>query len=81
MSDGWVATHCGALAAECPRMARLRWSPAIAGQPEPGWRLLHGLDTSWKYGQRVRCSRLPPTVAMLRTCPDAPASTARASIG
>ena len=77
MSEGWVATQCG----DPPRMARLRWSPARAGQPEPGTRLLHGLVTSWKYRQRVRCSRLPPTVAMLRSWPDAPASTARASTG
>ena len=72
MSEGWVATQCG----DPPRMARLRWSPARAGQPEPGTRLLQGLVTSWKYRQRVRCSRLPPTVAMFRSWPDAPASTA-----
>src|SRR5204862_501362 len=75
MSEGWVATQCG----DPPRIARLRWSPARAGQPEPGSRLLHGLVTSWKYRQRVRCSRLPPTVAMFRSWPDAPPSTARAS--
>ena len=77
MSEGWVATQCG----DPPKMARLRWSPARAGQPDPGTRLLHGLVTSWKYRQRVRCSRLPPTVAMFRSWPDAPASTARASTG
>ena len=53
-------------------MARLWWSPSRAGQPEPGRRLLHGLVVSWKYGQRVRWSRLPPTVARLRSWPEAP---------
>ena len=77
MSDGCVATHWS----ECPMMARLLWSPSIAGQPEPGCRLLQGREMSWKYGQRVRSSRLPPTVAMFRIWPDAPARTARASIG
>ena len=72
-----MATQCG----DPPRMARLRWSPARAGQPEPGARLLQGLVTSWKYWQRVRCSRLPPTVAMFLSWPDAPASTAWASTG
>ncbi len=50
MSEGWVATHWVAAfsPAECPRMARLLWSPATAGQPDPGCRLLHGLVTSWK---------------------------------
>ena len=46
-----------------------------------GSRLLHGIETSWKYGQRVRCSRLPATVAALRIWPEAPFSTALASIG
>ena len=72
MSDGCVATQCS----ECPRIAWLRCSPSRAAQPEPGSRLLHGVVTSWKYAQRVRCSRLPPVVAMLRSCPDAPASSA-----
>ena len=81
MSDGWVATHALPPPAECPSIARFSWSPATAGQPDPGLRLLHGIETSWKYPQRVRCSRFPPTVAMLRICPDAPLSTARASIG
>ena len=46
-----------------------------------GARLLQGLVTSWKYEQRVRWSRLPPTVATLRSWPDAPARTACASSG
>ena len=71
MSDGWVATQCS----EWPRIAWLRCSPSSAGQPEPGRRLLHGFVTSWKYEQRVRWSRLPPTVARLRSWPEAPAST------
>ncbi|CAM5723026.1 hypothetical protein SBADM41S_05915 [Streptomyces badius] len=44
MSEGLVATHSG----ECPRIARSRWVPSRAGQPEPGSRLLQGLETSWK---------------------------------
>jgi hypothetical protein len=36
-------------------MAWSRLCPSIAEQPEPGWRLLHGVVTSWKYLQRVRC--------------------------
>ena len=31
---------------------------------------------SWKYAQRVRCSRLPPVVARLRSWPEAPATSA-----
>ena len=77
MSEGWVATH----ASECPSTARLRWSPSTAGQPVPGSRLLHGLVTSWKYAQRVRCSRLPAVVARLRSWPEAPDSSASASAG
>ena len=79
MSDGWVATQNG----ECPRIAMFPVSApgSVAWQPDPGSRLLHGIVTSWKYGQRVRCSRFPPTVAMLRIWPEAPFSTARASIG
>jgi hypothetical protein len=50
MSDGWVATH----ASEWPKIAWSRWWPSRAEQPEPGPRLLQGLDTSWKYTQRVR---------------------------
>ncbi|CAM5456136.1 hypothetical protein SCALM49S_05158 [Streptomyces californicus] len=44
MSDGLVATHSG----EYPRIARSRFDPSYAGQPEPGTRLLQGLETSWK---------------------------------
>ncbi len=44
----------------------------IAAQPLPGSRLLHGIAVSRKYMQRVRCSRLPAVVAMLRSCTDAP---------
>jgi hypothetical protein len=36
-------------------MAWSRLCPSIAEHPEPGWRLLHGVVTSWKYLQRVRC--------------------------
>jgi hypothetical protein len=39
MSDGWVATQCS----DHPRIARLRCSPSIAGQPVPASRLLQGL--------------------------------------
>ena len=41
--------------------------PRAPGSRVPGSRLLHGFVTSWKYGQRVRCSRLPPVVARLRS--------------
>jgi ABC-type transport system substrate-binding protein len=54
---------------------------ASAEQPEPGSRLLQGVVTSWKYTHRVRCRRFPPVVARLRSCPDAPASSACASTG
>jgi len=53
------------------RIAFVRFTPAIAEQPEPGSRLLHGVAVSRKYGQRVRCRMLPPIVAMLRSWPDA----------
>src|SRR5581483_8072287 len=59
------------------RVAEHRQVPVLAlapGQPLPGSRLLHGFVTSWKYGQRVRCRRLPPVVAAFRSCPEAPAS-------
>lgn len=52
-----------------------------AAQPEPGARLLQGETASVKKGQRVRCIRLPPTVAALRNCAEAPASRASATIG
>ena len=68
MSEGFVAMQCSLV----PRMARLRLAPVIAAQPEPGSRLLHGISVSRKYMQRVRCSRLPAVVAMLRSCADAP---------
>ena len=55
--------------------------PVRAGQPDPACRLLHGLLTSWKYRHRVRCNRFPPTVAMFRSCPDAPESNAWDSTG
>src|SRR5271169_6197405 len=52
-----------------PRIACCRFKPSIAAQPEPGSRLLHAVqDVSRKYGHRVRCSTLPPSVAMLRSC-------------
>ena len=76
-SDGFVATHCG----DVPRIARSRCSPSRAAQPTPGCRLLHAFVTSTKYRQRVRCSRFPPIVARLRSCPDAPDSSARATAG
>lgn len=47
--------------------ASKRFWPSIAGHPLPGSRLLHGVTTSRKYPQRVRCRRLPPSVARLRT--------------
>jgi hypothetical protein len=55
--------------------------PSIAPQPLPGERLLQGIVVSKKYGQRVRCIRLPPTVAILRNCGDAPALIANESSG
>ena len=72
MSDGWVAMQCS----ETPKMAISREWPPIAEQPDPGSRLLHRVVRSWKYTQRVRCSRLPPVVARLRSWPDAPATSA-----
>src|SRR5205807_7697510 len=77
MSDGCVAMHLSLV----PRTAWLRLRPSSAEQPEPGWRLLHGQKVSRKYGQRVRCIRLPPTVAMLRICAVAPDSSASDSTG
>jgi hypothetical protein len=64
-----------------PRTASLRFSPPSAAQPEPGVRLLQAVAVSRKYGQRVRCSRLPPIVAMLRSCGEALASSASATSG
>src|SRR5437867_1601795 len=77
MSDGWVAMHFSLV----PRTAWLRLYPSRAEQPEPGSRLLHGQNVSRKYGQRVRCRRLPPTVAMFRTCGVAPDRSASVSTG
>ena len=54
----------------------MRLAPSIAEQPVPGSRLLQGMAVSRKYMQRVRCSRLPAVVAMLRSCADAPARIA-----
>ena len=69
--------HCSLV----PSTACERLMPSSAAQPEPGSRLLHAWDRSRKYEQRVRCIRLPPTLAMLRICPDAPASSAWDSSG
>src|SRR3954453_8660373 len=72
MSDGLVAMQCSLV----PRMARVRLLPVMAGQPVPGSRLLHGMAVSRKYMHRVRCSKLPAVVAMLRSCVDAPLKSA-----
>ena len=72
MSEGLVAMQCSLV----PRMASVRLLPVIAGQPVPGSRLLHGMAVSRKYMHRVRWSRLPAVVAMLRSCADAPARIA-----
>ena len=58
------------------RFGALERMADIAGQPLPGTRRLHGMATSRKYEQRVRCMRLPPMLAMLRNCAEAPASRA-----
>ena len=72
MSDGLVAMQCSLV----PRMASVRLLPVIAGQPVPGSRLLHGIAVSRKYTQRVRCSRFPAIVAILRIWADAPSRIA-----
>src|SRR4051812_11714092 len=77
MSEGWVAMQ----EVETPRMPRSRCPPLRAGQPDPGARLLHGLLTSWKYAQRVFCRRFPAVLALLRSCPDAPARMLSDSTG
>jgi len=41
-----------------------------------GSRLLHGMAVSRKYMHRVRWSKLPAVVAILRSCADAPARRA-----
>jgi len=77
MSEGLVAMQSLLV----PRMARVRLSPSIAEHPVPGVRLLQGIAVLRKYMQRVRWSRLPPVVAMLRSCAEAPASRACESTG
>src|SRR5713101_8552977 len=69
MSDGLVAMQCSLV----PRTASVRLLPVMAGQPVPGSRLLQGIAASRKYMHRVRWSRLPAVVAILRSCADAPA--------
>jgi len=63
MSDGFVAMQWSLV----PRTASMRLLPVMAGQPVPGSRLLQGMAVSRKYTQRVRWSRLPAVVAMLRS--------------
>src|SRR6266850_2363912 len=72
MSDGLVAMQCSLV----PRMASVRLLPVMAEQPVPGSRLLQGIEVSRKYMHRVRWSRLPAVVAILRSCADAPARIA-----
>src|SRR5260370_32953037 len=72
MSDGLVAMQCSLVA----RTASVRLLPVMAGQPVPGSRLLQGIAVSRKYMHRVRWSRLPAVVAILRSCTDAPARRA-----
>src|ERR1700736_3550170 len=69
MSDGFVAMQCSLV----PRTASVR---VLAGQPVPGSRLLQGMAVSRKYMHRVRWSKLPAVVAILRSCADAPARRA-----
>src|SRR6266481_2577407 len=68
MSEGLVAIQCSLV----PRTASMRLLPVMAGQPVRGSRLLHGITVSRKYMHRVRWSRLPAVVAILRSCADAP---------
>src|SRR6266566_3095391 len=72
ISDGLVAMQCSLV----PRTASVRLLPVMAGQPVPGSRLLQGMAVSRKYMHRVRWSRLPAVVAMLRSCAEAPARRA-----
>ncbi len=59
--------------ARLPKSACSRLKPSLAAHPEPGLRLLQcAKAVSMKYGQRVRCIRFPPTVAMLRSWVVAP---------
>src|SRR5207249_1934537 len=67
MSEGLLAIQCSLV----PRTASVRLAPVMAGQPVPGSRLLHGIAVSRKYMQRVRWSRLPAVVAMLRSWAEA----------
>src|SRR5258708_5194020 len=66
MSEGLVAMQCSLV----PRTASVRLLPLMAGQPVPGSRLLQGMAVSRKYMQRVRWSRLPAVVAILRSWAD-----------
>src|SRR5258705_6279987 len=68
MSEGLVAMQCPLV----PRTASVRLLPVMAEHPVPGSRLLQGIAASRKYMHRVRCSRLPAVVAILRSCADAP---------
>ncbi len=52
-----------------PSTACMRFTPSMAAQPDPGTRLLQAVQLgSRKYWQRVLCSTLPPSEAMLRIC-------------
>src|SRR5438094_883001 len=77
ISLGCTAIHFS----EAPKMACIRLYPCNAPHPEPGFLLLQGIATSKKYGHLVRCIILPPTVAILRSCGEAPAFRASESKG
>ncbi len=67
-SPGYVATH----RSEPPNSAISRVTPpSTALHPLPGTRLLQAETPSRKYGHRVRCRMLPPTVAAFLSCCDA----------
>ena len=51
---------------------------AVAARPRSS---RSAVVTSWKYTQRVRCSRMPPVEAIARICPDAPARRASLTMG
>src|SRR5438876_10966831 len=72
ISDGFVAMQCSLV----PRTASERLLPVMAGQPVPGSRLLQGIAVSRKYMHRVRWSKLPAVVAILRSWAEAPARRA-----
>ena len=55
--------------------------PADRGAAAARLALVAGVVAPFEIVQRVRCSRLPPTVAMLRSCCDAPSRSALASTG